>query len=115
MAGYTPLTEGDRERMLELLGIGAEEELLETIPEALRLGRPLAMEDGLSESEVHERLSDLARANRPPDAEPSFLGAGMYDHYVPAIVDAIQPGDCSAHPPGVPVASRSPAVRSANR
>ncbi len=89
MAGYTPLTEGDRERMLDLLGIGAEEELLETIPEALRLGRPLAMEDGLSESEVHERLTDLAGANRPPDAEPSFLGAGMYDHYVPAIVDAI--------------------------
>lgn len=89
MAGYTPLTDGDRERMLGLLGIEGEEALLETIPEDLRLGRPLAMEDGLSESEVHERLSALAGANRPPDSEPSFLGAGMYDHYVPAIVDAI--------------------------
>jgi len=89
MAGYTPLTEGDRERMLELLGVDSEEELLVTIPEELRLGRPLAMEDGLSESEVHDRLSKLAGANHPPDADPSFLGAGMYDHYVPAIVDAI--------------------------
>ncbi len=38
---------------------------------------------------MHERLCALAGANRPPDSEPSFLGAGMYDHYVPAIVDAI--------------------------
>lgn len=89
MAGYTPLTEGDRERMLELLGVRDERELLETIPEGLRLGRSLEMPDGLSESEVFERLNALASANRPPDAEPSFLGAGMYDHYVPAIVDAI--------------------------
>ena len=89
MAGYTPLTDGDRERMLELLGVDGEDELLGTIPEGLRLDRPLAMEDGLSETEVHDRLSDLAGANRSPDAEPSFLGAGMYDHYVPAIVDAI--------------------------
>lgn len=89
MAGYTPLTDGDRQRMLELLGLGSEEELLETIPEELRLDRPLAMDDGLPEAEVFERLAGLAGANRPPDSEPSFLGAGMYDHYVPAIVDAI--------------------------
>ena len=60
MAGYTPLTDGDRERMLELLGVDGEDELLGTIPEGLRLDRPLAMEDGLSETEVHDRLSDLA-------------------------------------------------------
>ena len=89
MAGYTPLTDGDRDRMLALLGIAGEGELLETIPAELRLGRPLEMADGMSESEVYERLSGLASANRAPDSEPSFLGAGMYDHYVPAIVDAI--------------------------
>ena len=89
MAGYTPTTGDDRAAMLAAIGVGSIEELFEQIPEGVRLGRPLDLEDGLSESEVYARLSALAEFNESAETAPSFLGAGMYDHYVPAIVDAI--------------------------
>ena len=75
--------------MLAAIGVGSIEELFEQIPEGVRLGRPLDLEDGLSESEVYARLSARAKFNESAETAPSFLGAGMYDHYVPAIVDAI--------------------------
>jgi len=89
VAGYTPATEADQEAMLAAIGVDSIDDLFEQVPEEVRLDRPLALEDGLSESEVFTRLSKLAAANADPDDEPSFLGAGMYEHYVPAIVDAI--------------------------
>ena len=75
--------------MLDAIGAGSIDELFEDIPEALRLGRPLDLPDGKPETEVYDRLSALASSNAHAEAETSFLGAGMYDHYVPAIVDAI--------------------------
>ena len=75
--------------MLDAIGAGSIDELFEDIPEALRLGRPLELPDGKPETEVYDRLSALAARNAHAEAETSFLGAGMYDHYVPAIVDAI--------------------------
>jgi glycine dehydrogenase subunit 1 len=89
MAGYTPATSLDRKEMLEAIGADSIDDLFAQIPEEVRLSRPLELEDGLSESEVFSRMAELAARNRDPDAEPGFLGAGMYDHYVPAIVDAI--------------------------
>src|ERR1700733_177012 len=75
--------------MLEAIGVDSAADLFEQIPEPLRLGRPLALPDGLSEAEVYERLAGLAGRNADAEAEVCFVGAGMYDHYVPAIVDAI--------------------------
>jgi glycine dehydrogenase subunit 1 len=75
--------------MLEAIGASTIDELFEDIPEELRLGRQLDLEQGLPETEVYDRLSALAECNTHAEAETSFLGAGMYDHYVPAIVDAI--------------------------
>jgi glycine dehydrogenase subunit 1 len=75
--------------MLEEIGVGSIDDLFEDIPEEMRLGRPLALPDGMPETEVYDRLSALAGRNVHAEAETSFLGAGMYDHYVPAIVDAI--------------------------
>src|SRR5512133_3885452 len=75
--------------MLDTIGVGSIDELFEDIPEPLRLGRPLDLPDGKSETDVYDRLSALAARNAHAEAETSFLGAGMYDHYVPAIVDAI--------------------------
>ena len=89
MAGYTPLTDSDREAMLAALGLESVEDLFDSVPEGVRLDRPLDLAPGAPESEVFNRLSEMASRNRDPDADPSFLGAGMYDHYVPAIVDAI--------------------------
>ncbi len=75
--------------MLEAIGVGSIDELFEDIPESLRLDRPLDLPEGKPETEVYDRLSALAARNVHAEAEASFLGAGMYDHYVPAIVDAI--------------------------
>jgi glycine dehydrogenase subunit 1 len=75
--------------MLDAIGVGSVDELFEDIPEALRLDRALELPDGKPETEVYDRLSALASRNAHAEAETSFLGAGMYDHYVPAIVDAI--------------------------
>jgi glycine dehydrogenase subunit 1 len=89
MAGYSPLTDSDREAMLGALGLDSVDQLFETVPEQVRLDRPLDLAPGAPENEVFDRMSELASRNRDPEADPCFLGAGMYDHYVPAIVDAI--------------------------
>ena len=86
---YTSATDEDRRAMLDAIGVGSIEELFEDIPEPLRLGRPLDLPDGKPETEVYDRLAALASRNAHAEVETSFLGAGMYDHYVPAIVDAI--------------------------
>ena len=75
--------------MLEAIGVSSIDELFAAIPEELRLTAALALEDGLSESECFDELAGLAARNAHADAEACFLGAGMYDHYVPALVDAI--------------------------
>jgi glycine dehydrogenase subunit 1 len=75
--------------MLEVIGVASIDELFEDVPEPLRLDQPLELPDGKPETEVYDRLSALGARNVHAEAEASFLGAGMYDHYVPAIVDAI--------------------------
>jgi glycine dehydrogenase subunit 1 len=75
--------------MLETIGASSTAELFDQVPEALRLDRPLALPPGMSEAEVFERLAELAGRNADAEEQVCFLGAGMYDHYVPAIVDAI--------------------------
>jgi glycine dehydrogenase subunit 1 len=75
--------------MLAAIGVDSTAELFEQIPEPLRLGRSLALPEGLSEAEVYERLAALATRNDDAERQVCFVGAGMYDHYVPAIVDAI--------------------------
>jgi glycine dehydrogenase subunit 1 len=75
--------------MLDAIGIDSVEELFADIPADLRLDRPLELPDGLSETEVFDQLTALAARNADADAELCFLGAGMYDQYVPALVEAI--------------------------
>jgi glycine dehydrogenase subunit 1 len=86
---YVSLTDADRAEMLEAIGVASVEELFRDIPEGVRLDRQLDLGDPLSEQEIVERLAALAARNRPADAETSFLGAGVYDHYVTAVVDTI--------------------------
>jgi glycine cleavage system P protein (glycine dehydrogenase) subunit 1 len=89
VSAYTSATDSDRREMLETIGVQSIEALFAEIPERLRLGRPLALEAGLSEQEVFEELRALAASNVSTDDELSFLGAGMYDHYIPALVESI--------------------------
>jgi glycine dehydrogenase subunit 1 len=86
---YTSATEADRREMLAAIGVGSLDELFSELPEEVRLSRPLELADGMAEQEVFEHLARLAARNRHAEAEVSFLGAGMYDHYVPALVDSI--------------------------
>jgi glycine dehydrogenase subunit 1 len=86
---YTSATPDDRAEMLAAIGADSTADLFAQIPESVRLNRPLALPAGLSEAEVYERLAELAGRNADCEEEVCFLGAGMYDHYVPAIVDAI--------------------------
>jgi glycine dehydrogenase subunit 1 len=87
LSRYTSITEQDLEAMLGAIGVGSVEDLFADIPESVRLDREIDLPPGLSEQEVHDHLSALAARNRHADAEVSFLGAGMYDHYVPALID----------------------------
>ena len=89
MSRYTSATDADRQAMLDAVGVGSLEDLFADIPEGVRLRRPLDLPDGKPEQEVFDHLSALAARNRHADEEVTFLGAGMYDHYVPAIVDSI--------------------------
>src|SRR4029079_4950312 len=75
--------------MLQAIGVGSIDDLFADVPEALRLGRPLDLPAGKPEQEVYAYLRDLAARNVSAEDEVSFLGAGMYDHYVPALVDSI--------------------------
>jgi glycine dehydrogenase subunit 1 len=86
---YLSLTDSDREEMLAAIGVSSVEELFRDIPEGVRLQRPLELEPALSEPELVAHLGELARRNVDTQHELSFLGAGIYDHYVPAVVDAI--------------------------
>ena len=89
MTRYTSATDQDRREMLAAIGVGSVEELFADIPESLRLERPLALPDGMAEQDVYDHLAALAARNRHCEDEVSFLGAGMYDHYVPALIDSI--------------------------
>jgi glycine cleavage system P protein (glycine dehydrogenase) subunit 1 len=86
---YLSLTEADRSTMLEAIGVAAVEELFADIPEGVRFRGRLDLEPALSEQELVAHLTELAARNVDTGRELSFLGAGMYDHYVPAIVDAV--------------------------
>jgi len=89
MSRYTSATDADRKAMLDAIGVDSVEGLFAEIPKAVRLDRRLDLPAGMAEQEVFEHLSQLAARNRHSDEEVSFLGAGMYDHYVPSIIDSI--------------------------
>ena len=90
MSRYTSVTDADLRAMLGAIGVGSLDELFERqVPAGVRLGRALDLPAGLPEQDVYAHLRDLAQRNASAEDEISFLGAGMYDHYVPAVVDML--------------------------
>ena len=89
MSTYTAVTSADREAMLSAIGAQDVEELFAGIPADLRLDHPLDLPPGQPEQDVYTHLRGLAARNVSTEDELCFLGAGMYDHYVPAIVDML--------------------------
>src|SRR3954449_11788337 len=90
LSRYTAVTDTDLKDMLAAIGVASLEDLFDTqIPAGVRLGRALELPPGLPEQDVYEHLRDLAARNTSTEDEVTFLGGGMYDHYVPAIIDML--------------------------
>jgi glycine dehydrogenase subunit 1 len=84
---FLSLTDADREEMLRAIGVSSLDELFRDVPPGVRFDRPLDVPPALAEAELQRHLEQLAAKNVLDDV--SFLGAGVYDHYVPAVVDAV--------------------------
>jgi glycine dehydrogenase subunit 1 len=90
LSTYTSTTPEDLQMMLAAIGVGSLQELFDRqIPAAVRLQRALDLPAGMPEHEVYAHLRALAARNTSAEDELTFLGAGMYDHYVPAVVDML--------------------------
>jgi glycine dehydrogenase subunit 1 len=90
LSRYTAITPADLDAMLAAIGVSSTQEIFDRqIPQAVRLGRELDLPAGRGEQDVYEHLRALAARNVSAEDELSFLGAGMYDHYVPALVDML--------------------------
>ena len=84
---YLSLTAADQEAMLAAIGVESVEELFRDIPDGVRFRRDLDLPPALVDVELQRHLEALAARNDVD--EICFLGAGVYDHYVPAVVDAV--------------------------
>jgi glycine dehydrogenase subunit 1 len=90
LSRYTATTPADLEAMLAAIGVESLQEIFDRqIPEPVRLRRALDLPEGMAEQEVYEHLRELGKRNTSTEDELSFLGAGMYDHYVPALIDML--------------------------
>jgi glycine dehydrogenase subunit 1 len=85
---FIPLTEDERSAMLRQVGVADVDDLFADIPADFRFPR-LDLEPGISELEVSRRMSELAGRNRYVRQQPTFIGAGAYDHYIPSIVNHV--------------------------
>ncbi len=85
---FIPATDRDRAAMLERIGLGSVEELFSDLPEGARFP-DLDLPPALSELEIMAEMEELASRNAPASSTSSFLGAGAYYHFIPAVVGAI--------------------------
>ena len=86
---YIPNTPEDQEAMLSAIGVRSIEELFAMVPAELRLGRELSLPPAMGELELTAHVAELARRNATGEEAVCFLGAGSYDHFIPAVVDFV--------------------------
>lgn len=86
---YLPLTDEDRQEMLAEIGVKSADDLFSDIPAEVRLQREMDLPPAISESEVLKHLNSLAAKNKHFHNCVSFMGAGVYDHFIPSIVSHI--------------------------
>lgn len=89
MHRYIPNTDLEVKVMLERIGVNSVDQLFRDIPDSLRLKRPLHLDQGLSEPEIGQRMHEHGMKNKDVSELTCFLGAGAYDHYIPAIIKHI--------------------------
>jgi glycine dehydrogenase subunit 1 len=85
---FTPHTKADLDAMLETIGVQNIEELFDCLPAEHKYPQ-IELPSALTEMEVLTELQDIAWANDTARELVSFLGAGAYNHYTPAVVDSI--------------------------
>ncbi|WP_335872798.1 aminomethyl-transferring glycine dehydrogenase subunit GcvPA [Bacillus sp. 2205SS5-2] len=86
---YLPMTEQDQKEMLATVGVKSVDELFSDIPENVRFQGDYKIKEAKSETSLMKELSALANKNADLKQYTSFLGAGVYDHYMPTIVDHV--------------------------
>lgn len=86
---YLPATEQDKKEMLKAIGAETIDELFADIPEDVRFQKDYQIKKAKSETELTRELTKLAAKNKDAVTYASFLGAGVYDHYQPVIVDHV--------------------------
>jgi glycine dehydrogenase subunit 1 len=87
---YVPNTPEEQQAMLQHLGLSRIEDLLETVPQDVRLQRELDLPAALLEPDLKRLLLQMAAKNKNLDTTISFLGAGTYDHVIPSVVPHLQ-------------------------
>lgn len=83
---YIPNTDADCRQMLDAIGVRSVADLFADIPAAVRLKRPLRIPPALSEADLAKAMGSLAAKNADVGRYSSFLGAGSYNHFSPAII-----------------------------
>jgi len=86
---YVLNTPDDQQAMLKRIGVDSIDALFQHVPAPVRLKRPLAIPPALSEIELTQHMQRLAGRNQAADTAVCFLGGGSYDHFIPAVVDAV--------------------------
>lgn len=86
---YLPMTESDKKEMLEAIGVSSVDNLFSDIPEEVRFKGEYKIKKAKDESALMKELAGLAAKNMNLKENVSFLGAGVYDHYLPVIVDHV--------------------------
>jgi len=85
---YIPISPKERDAMLATIGVKKLEDLFDVVPAKHRFP-DLNLPPAITEMEAAAELGELAQANESTRELVSFLGAGMYNHYIPSVVDHI--------------------------
>lgn len=86
---YLPMTDADKKEMLDSIGVQSTDELFSDIPDKVRLKQPLDLKAPVNEPDLKKELTKMANKNFNLKEYTSFLGAGVYDHFIPSVVDHV--------------------------
>ena len=86
---YISTTEQERKEMLHDIGVKSFKELITNIPDKFVLKDMLKLDPAYSEQQITRKVFQLTNSNKCTQASDSYLGAGVYDHFIPAAVDTI--------------------------
>ena len=86
MHRYIPCTEADSKEMLHSMGMNSINDLFQDIPRGLIFDRKLDINDPMSDIEIEKHIKEMGEKNKDTDELICFLGAGAYDHYIPAVI-----------------------------